>query len=100
MVQERQGATCESRGRADCRGGQAYQGSAKAGEEAVLWWERRPALALSHQLEALRAPCCGTCVEGSSLSILLPRHCVISPVCLSGLMYLMGRGARKSVLFP
>lgn len=78
-------------------GRQAYWGPAEAGEEATLWWGGGQIGSLS---PARSAACCGTCVEVSSLSILLPCHCVTSPVCLSGLTYLMGRGAGKLVLLP
>ena len=48
-----------------------------------------PALAVSHRLGALPAPGRGKRVQASSLSISLPRRCVTSPVCPSGLMNLM-----------
>lgn len=42
--------------------------------------------------ERLHAPCSGMYVEGASLSMLQPCPCATSPVCSSGLMYLMGGG--------
>lgn len=48
-----------------------------------------PALAVSHWLGALPAPGRGKRVQVSSLSISLPRLCVTSPVCPSGLVNLM-----------
>ena len=48
-----------------------------------------PALAVSHQLGALSAPGHYKCVQGSSLSILLPCRCDTGPASPSGLVYLM-----------